>query len=172
MCHLTKWSIWALTVRDWQSPSNGLNDNNALIWCSLKEIQTVIFFEFGLLKVISVKRWRWSLWPAPGSRCVFGERAELKALCHQYYRDVRSALTLLYFQQIPLNTKLIPCDWLWLSMLHCSSSPFVRLVSCTQTKLSCHSGQYSAARCFDNPHKVGIFDFFPGKKKKRIKVGH
>lgn len=108
----------------------------------------------------------WSLWLAPGSLCVVGKHTELKALCHQYYRDVRSALTLLYFQQIPLNTKLIPCDWLWLSMLHCSSSPFVRLVSCTQTKLSCHSGQYSAARCFDNPHKVGIFDFFPGKKKK------
>lgn len=49
-----------------------------------------------------------------------------------------------------LNTKLILCDWLRLSVSHCSSRPFVRSVSCTQTKLSCRTGQYWAAPCFDN----------------------
>lgn len=33
--------------------------------------------------------------------CAVVKHFELKALCHQYHRDVHCALTVLYFQQIP-----------------------------------------------------------------------
>lgn len=38
---------------------------------------------------------------AKSSLCVTGRHFQLKAMCHQYYGHVRSALTVLCFQQIP-----------------------------------------------------------------------
>lgn len=49
-------------------------------------------------------------------------------------------------------------------MLHCSISPFVRLVSYAQTKLSCHPGQYWAPPCFDNPNYWNLWLFLRGKR--------
>lgn len=104
---------------------------------------------------------------ATGSLCVTGQHFEWKAMCHQSCVDVRSALAVLCFQQIPQSTKLIPCDWPGLSALHCSGGLLARSVSCAQTKLSCHSGQYCAPLCWDDPRI--IWNLWLGRREKGIR---
>lgn len=99
-----------------------------------------------------------SLFHAMSLLCGAVQHFELKALCHQYYHDGHSALTVLYFQQIPENTKLILCDWLWLSMSHCATTPFVRLVSYAQTKFPVTLGNIGLL-CALTTRNIGISDF-------------
>lgn len=104
----------------------------------------------------------------PQVDCVVVQRFEWKAPCHQYYWDVCSALTVLYLQQIPSNTKLILCDWSWLSVCHCSISLFVRSVSFRQTKLSWHPEQYWAPLLWQ-PEKLESQTYSAQKGKGRTK---
>lgn len=72
---------------------------------------------------------------------------EFKSLRHQYYWDNKQFCTFSRFPKTQNSSSAIGRGSVCPIV---PSAPFVGSVSCSQTKLSCHSGQYWALGCFDN----------------------
>lgn len=97
---------------------------------------------------------------------------EFKSLRHQYYWDNKQFCT---FSRFPKTQNSSSAIGRGSAGPIVPSPPFVGSVSCSQTKLSCHSGQYWALGCFDNlgkkqkkPPKTGITDFFCAKNSRWV----
>lgn len=72
---------------------------------------------------------------------------EFKSLRHHYYSDNKQFCTFSKFSKTQNSSSAIGRG-----SAHpiVAPAPFVGSVSCSQTKLSCHSGQYWAPGCFNN----------------------